>query len=393
MDNKDITDIMQKNVRRQNITLIIAIIANFLTCLGIIFYYRFRERSLIGYVYTQNQDFGKKLAGMFFNLKAGFSNSSAGIDAMEAAGYGRNGFYYASRFNGELLAFALIIAGFAAALFFAVLFAMRLGNRSVYTEISDIIAENELLKTELENEKIYYNNQYQKLQDFIENIAHQIKTPLAAIALKFDMLKVRLEKDKNDDKEHMIELVNVGLNNTFKIKDFIKKLLDISRIEYGKVIMAEDEIEIDSLLVESIHNSECEKETVITAFNDDSTVLYADESWLIEAFVNILNNCNDAIRKISGGEIFIDTGKLRDDKCIIKISDNGKGLENTDFNKIFDRFETDASPRDFRFGIGMNLSKLIIESHHGKISAGNSEKYGGMEFVIELPIHRLKKKF
>ena len=48
---------------------------------------------------------------------------------------------------------------------------------------------------------------------------------------------------------------------------------------------------------------------------------------------------------------------------------------------------------DFKAGIGLNLSKLIIEAHHGSIKAGNSEKYGGAEFVVTLPMYRLKTKY
>ena len=63
------------------------------------------------------------------------------------------------------------------------------------------------------------------------------------------------------------------------------------------------------------------------------------------------------------------------------------------FNSIFNRFETNGSAADFKAGIGLNLSKLISEAHHGSIKAGNSEKYGGAEFVATLPMYRLKTKY
>lgn len=59
---------------------------------------------------------------------------------------------------------------------------------------------------------------------------------------------------------------------------------------------------------------------------------------------------------------------------------------------IFDRFEGKNSQSEFHAGIGLNLSKLIIEAHHGSIRASNSEKYKGAEFRILLPLYKLKGK-
>ena len=177
------------------------------------------------------------------------------------------------------------------------------------------------------------------MQDFIENIAHQIKTPLAVIAMKLDLLKGWITEVPVENTLHYEKMVDVCSLNTFKIKKFIKKLLDISRIEAGKVIFADDEVEVDSLVLESINSS----------------------------IVNL-------------------------DKCRITISDNGKGLSVEDFNNIFNRFEPGSEAGEFRYGIGLNLSKLIIESHNGRIRAGNSENYGGAEFTVELQVYALKSK-
>lgn len=59
---------------------------------------------------------------------------------------------------------------------------------------------------------------------------------------------------------------------------------------------------------------------------------------------------------------------------------------------IFDRFMSRKSQDEFHAGIGLNLSKLIIEAHHGNIRAGNSDKYGGAQFKIILPLYKFKGK-
>lgn len=389
VNEKDIREELDMSCKRQAVMLVI----NSIICIGIIIYYRLKEQALIGYSYMNDSEFGRKLADNFFNFKINTASLAAGADALENAGYGRNGFFYISRLNGEFAAFITLL--FILAALFIVGFSMciRLKNKPAYIHVVDLAEENKALKTELENERNYNEKQYKKMQDFIENIAHQIKTPLSAIAMKFDILKEWLVSESGSDVDHYIDMVNLGLDNTFKIKSFINKLLAISRLESGKVIMAEDEVEIDSLIIESINNSECQKNTIITGFNDDGTTIYADEDWLIEGFVNIINNCNEAVKSLENGKIYIDVSSdKKNNNCVVTVSDNGSGISIEDFNRIFNRFETAASPAEFRFGIGMNLSKLIIESHNGRIKAGNSEKYGGAEFKIELPVMKLKSK-
>lgn len=119
--------------------------------------------------------------------------------------------------------------------------------------------------------------------------------------------------------------------------------------------------------------------------------MYADEGWIVECFINLLDNCAEYLAD-DNTKVYVDVIRKNDD-CVVTIADNGKGLSTEQFNSIFNRFETNGSAADFKAGIGLNLSKLIIEAHHGSIKAGNSEKYGGAEFVVTLPMYRLKTKY
>ena len=120
--------------------------------------------------------------------------------------------------------------------------------------------------------------------------------------------------------------------------------------------------------------------------------MYADEGWLMESFINLIDNSGSYVKDSVDGRIYIDVDRCEDD-CIITIADNGVGLNDEVFNNIFNRFETEGKAQDFRAGIGLNLSKLIVEAHHGTIKAGNSERYGGAEFVVTLPMYKLKTKY
>jgi signal transduction histidine kinase len=377
---------------RQIAMTVCMMVANLIVCGGLTAYYRLRERALIGYSFLKNSNVGKQIAENFYEMRLSAENVAAGSEAMENAGFGRNGFGYISRINGEMAVLITALSVLAAVFLICFIMCMKMADSEAYIRAVGLEEENENLKTELTSERTFNDLKQRQMQDFIENVAHQIKTPLSAISMKFEMIKEALECGFMEGK-NISSMIDVGLSNTFKIKSFIRKLLDISRLEAGKVIMASDEVEIDSILLESIGGSECDKNRIVTNFGDGGTTVYADESWLVEAFVNIINNCGEAVKNLENGKIYIDvTGGENQTNCVITVSDNGGGLSVEDFNKIFNRFETDADAAEFRFGIGMNLSKLIIESLHGRIKAGNSAEYGGAEFKIELPTMKFKSK-
>lgn len=223
------------------------------------------------------------------------------------------------------------------------------------------------------------------MQDFIENIAHQIKTPLAIITMKLEMLE-----EKCDDSPQCKEIADCT-GNAFRIKTFIKKLLDISRFEAGKVVMISDEVDVAAILQESINSSVVDRNRIVMDYGNEKLCMYADEGWIVECFINLLDNCAEYLAD-DNTKVYVDVTRKNDD-CVVTIADNGKGLSTEQFNSIFNRFETNGSAADFKAGIGLNLSKLIVQAHHGSIKAGNSEKYGGAEFVVTLPMYRLKTKY
>ena len=362
--------------KRQTVFVIIYGLINVAVIDGIIAYYRLKEQALAGALYLQDNAYGEAFVRKMFSSGITDNNIRAGRTAMESAGYGSHGFSYMSRLNGEMYALIAIIAVLLIALGSGLYNCYRLGHKDFVKKVCNVYADNERLSKQLDNEHIYNKEQHQKMQDFIENIAHQIKTPLAIITMKLEMLE-----EKCDDSPQCKEIADCT-GNAFRIKTFIKKLLDISRFEAGKVVMTSDEVDVAAILQESINSSVVDRNRITTDYGDEKLCMYADEGWIVECFINLLDNCAE----------YLDVTRKNDD-CVVTIADNGKGLSTEQFNSIFNRFETNGSAADFKAGIGLNLSKLIIEAHHGSIKAGNSEKYGGAEFVVTLPMYRLKTKY
>ena len=369
--------------RRQTLFVIIYAAVNSLITVGIIVYYKLKEQALFGAYYLTDRNGSRTLVGEMFNNNLSRDRIIAGKSAMVDAGFGSHGFSYLNRISGEIYIFMGIAAVIMIVLVMALIWCYRLGKHGFMADIISVSDENDKLKNQLENEQEYNKQQYQKMHDFIENIAHQIKTPLAVITMKLEMLQADSSQ---------AALISDCTGNAFRIKAFIKELLDISRFEAGKVIIARDEIEAASLIEESINSSSVDREIVISNYGKESLHMYADEGWLMESFINLIDNSGSYVKDSVDGRIYIDVDRCEDD-CIITIADNGVGLNDEVFNNIFNRFETEGKAQDFRAGIGLNLSKLIVEAHHGTIKAGNSERYGGAEFVVTLPMYKLKTKY
>ena len=125
----------------------------------------------------------------------------------------------------------------------------------------------------------------------------------------------------------------------------------------------------------------------ITSYCDDEDYfINADEEWLLEAFINIVQNCSEEAENVDINAV------CNADKCIITIKDDGKGIAKNKLDNIFNRFESGKSYNSLHTGIGLNLSKLIIEAHHGSVSVNNNEDGRGVSFRIIIPKYNMKRK-
>ena len=160
--------------KRQTVFVIIYGLINAAVIAGIIVYYRLKEQALAGALYLQDNAYGEAFVRKMFSSGITDNNIRAGRTAMESAGYGSHGFSYMSRLNGEMYVLIAIIVVLLIALGSGLYNCYRLGHKGFVKKVRDVYADNERLSKQLENEQIYNKEQYQKMQDFIENIAHQL---------------------------------------------------------------------------------------------------------------------------------------------------------------------------------------------------------------------------
>ncbi len=247
------------------------------------------------------------------------------------------------------------------------------------TSASQGLPESELVKLteEMQARETYFQNKNVMIQNFIENISHQIRTPLSCIAVSQDML---LESGNNEQRE----LAGQSLRYVEEIQELLRKILDIGRMEAGKVIWHREKFIIGELLEECRISLEDGPERIETE-GDLQAEYYGDYEWLKEAFSNIMKNClehDQGPEKIRVSVTSVDEG------IKVVIRDHGPGFHPEDIPHIFDRFYLPERMKKSHVGIGLNLAKLVFEHHFGSVSAVNHEE-GGAVFTVILPVYQV----
>ena len=393
-------DIEQKFMnfrKKQTLFIAASFIVNAAVVMLLCLYYNLKQRALTGALYLYDKTAAENYLDVLSKMKitqAVGRYVNEGNAAIEKIGYGSKGYSYIFLLSGEIWIYIIALLILSVIFICGMVSIRSMTGHSVITDALAVKERNVILENRLKQENEYNKKQQRKMQDFIEDIAHQIKTPLAAIILNLEFMQ-ELHMD-----ERMGRLVDESAGSAFRIRDFIRTLLNISRFENKKVIIAADEVIIGSIITDSINNCmncmihENQNDIFIAKYDDkcESAVIYADEMWLVEAIANVIGNSADYIKNVPDGKVYITAG-CDERKVVIRIEDNGKGLTVKDQDDIFDRFSTTRnSASDMHVGLGLNLARLIIEAHYGIIKAGNSEEYGGAEFTIILPRYRLKDK-
>lgn len=222
-------------------------------------------------------------------------------------------------------------------------------------------------------------------QAFVENIAHQIKTPLTCISLSLDSLEETLQ-----NQEQKAEMKQ-AFHYLKQIETLLKLLLGIGRMESGKVQLKKEAIHMENLIKDCINSLDADEKYFHLKIQREMTkekAYFGDYEWLREAFLNILKNCMEH----SGNVEKVDVRLTEKKECIhIQIRDYGTGISQEDIAFIFDRFYLPKNAKKTHTGIGLNLAELVIKKHFGVLKASNHEE-GGAVFSILLPTYGMKQE-
>lgn len=257
-------------------------------------------------------------------------------------------------------------------------------NRGLYNlkieenEEDDLsLLKNELAKTTIMLKEVASNNLKDKvlLKESLEDLSHQLRTPLTSITLILDSLNSKEETDRLESYKDMKRLI---LNLNF----LVNSLLKLARFDANTITFKEENFLVDNLLNEVIKNVNMLadlKNIKIIKNNNINNRLKGDFKWQVEAITNIIKNCIEHSKDNSFIEINHDENKLYT-RIIIK--DQGVGISKNDLKHIFERFYKGKNSNCDSVGIGLALAKTIIEKDNGFITVTSKEGVG-TTFIIK----------
>lgn len=211
--------------------------------------------------------------------------------------------------------------------------------------------------------------------DNLSNIAHQIKTPITAISLSIQMMK-------QDSGSNHLEQIEKQL---LRLAHLEESLLILSRLDAGTLLLQKEEVDVFTLLVLAADNLQellVSSGTSIDIPELGEMLVIADLDWTMEAMMNLMKNC---MEHSPGGTIHCSYAQ-NPLYTEILIWDDGEGFARDDIPHLFERFYRGQNASEGGIGIGLALSKEIIERQNGTIRANNKHD-GGAFFEIRFYSH------
>jgi two-component system, OmpR family, phosphate regulon sensor histidine kinase PhoR len=221
--------------------------------------------------------------------------------------------------------------------------------------------------------------------DFINNMTHELKTPISTIGLSSEVL---LNKDIHKDPERIHRYAQIIKDENSRLESQVERVLQLAMLDKGEINLKKETINIEQLIKESVEvfriSTEQNGGTITTSFDMKENNLLADKVHV----TNIIHNLLDNASKYSPDSPTIDVKAFTLNNGIsVSITDNGKGINKEQQKLIFDKFYRvpTGSVHDVKgFGLGLYYVKQIINQHGGKISV-ESEINKGSKFTFWLP--------
>jgi two-component system phosphate regulon sensor histidine kinase PhoR len=217
--------------------------------------------------------------------------------------------------------------------------------------------------------------------DFINNMTHELKTPIATISLAIDAINtpgVKSNTEKFNTYSRILKEENQKLNKQ------VERVLEISQLDKGELNFTKQPVNLTQIISSVVASYDLlihDKKAVVKIFPAEPAVVEGDERHLTTVFSNLLDNALKYSHDSCEIEIRVEvSGKL----VSVRIKDNGIGINKRLQEKIFEKFYRvqGGNLHDVKgFGLGLSYVKSIVEAHNGTISL-NSEEGKGTEFIL-----------
>ena len=221
--------------------------------------------------------------------------------------------------------------------------------------------------------------------DFINNMTHELKTPISTISLAAEALR----ENSRMDGDQFSYFMSIIAQENERLKKHVERVLEVAKLETGEAKLVLKELDVHSLIAEEAErlqlSLEAKSGTMAMKLNAKKSVMLADEFHLGNAIYNLLDNALKYSNKEPEVEI---STKNHNGQLVISIRDNGVGISKQSQKHIFERFYRvpTGNVHDVKgFGLGLSYVKEVTELHGGKVDL-ESEPGNGTTFSIYLPL-------
>lgn len=233
------------------------------------------------------------------------------------------------------------------------------------------ILKNEIYKTTIMLKEAAENSSKDKLnlKKSLEDISHQLKTPLTSILVMLDNI---IEDSNMEEKIRNDFIVDIK-RNVLNINFLVQSLLKLSKFDANTVHFVKQENNLKTIVEESIKNVStlCDLRNINIKLNiKENSKIICDDKWQIEALTNIIKNAIEHSKNNSNIIINIENNNVY---SMIEVIDFGEGIAKKDIKHIFERFYKCKNTKTDSIGIGLALAKTIIEEDKGTISVESNK--------------------
>ena len=258
--------------------------------------------------------------------------------------------------------------------------------RTPFDELEQLNREMALAMEELRARQLSLEQADLRKNEFMAMLAHELRNPLAAIKLNLAMLKLKpmtTGPELADRREVMSRQVN-------QISRMVSDLVDVTRVEKGKVELQEATVEVNSLVKDALEMTaaaiqEKRHEVAFTAAPHDLW-LQGDAARLLQVFTNVIQNAAKYTPEQGRIQIAV---RAQDGQAVIEVSDNGVGIGADMLPHVFALFvqvRDKSADANSGLGVGLTLADRLVREHGGTISVRSEGVGHGSHFTITLPL-------
>jgi signal transduction histidine kinase len=269
--------------------------------------------------------------------------------------------------------FNLIIIGAIGAVAVGIAYLILIWNRRLSGIVKSKTAELEQANTSLQEAVEQLKDHDRMQREFINVAAHELRTPTQAIIGYSDLFYLRPESRE--------EAIKAITRNAERLETLTRDILDVTRIEGHRLDLNKEKFDISEVVASAIEDtrSRVDGSSIKFEYSPRKLLVEADRMRISQVLSNLLSN---AVKFTKQGTVYISADN-KDGQLIVSVKDTGSGIDLEIMSRLFTKFTTKSQTGT---GLGLFISKSIIEAHGGRIWAENNKDGKGATFTFRLPL-------